>query len=268
MLAILFGLQTFAKDKENAHIRIRCDNTTAVNVIKNMGSSHSEKCNKLAKFQFNSTCVIKDPEQQGREDLCFTGLVDSKLVRQSVPNDKETTDTLQSQSGATQITESTKRTTSNMEQSEPSGVPLIRKSIDRYDLSPSAREILMASWRSGTTKQYQTYLDRWKKYCQEHKVDLFNTVLKHPIEFLVSLYKAGLCYSAINTARSALSAMLICKDGFKFGEHPLVCRYVKVVFELKPALPRYSEVWDVNIVLDYLKMFEDISEKYHLRSLH
>jgi hypothetical protein len=49
MLAILFGLQTFAKDKENTHIRIRCDNTTAVNIIKNMGTSHSEKCNKLAK---------------------------------------------------------------------------------------------------------------------------------------------------------------------------------------------------------------------------
>ena len=213
---------------------------------------------RLSSFQFNSTCIIKDPERQGRGDLCFAGLVNPKLVRQSVPNDEETTDTPQSQSGATQITESTKRTTSNMEQSEPSGVPLIRKSLDRYDLSPSAREILMASWRSGTTKQYQTFLDRWKKFCQEHKVDLFNPDLKHPIEFLVSLYKAGLGYSAINTARSALSTILICKDGFKFGEHPLVCRYMKGVFELKPALPRYSEIWDVNIVLDYLKTFKDL----------
>ena len=86
----------------------------------------------------------EDPERQGRGDLCFTRLVNSKLVHQSIPNYEETTDTPQSQSGATQITESTKRTTSNMEQSEPSGVPLIRKSLDRYDLSPSAQEILMA----------------------------------------------------------------------------------------------------------------------------
>lgn len=49
MLAILLGLQTFAQDKENSHIRIRCDNTTAVNIINHMGTSHSEKCNKLAK---------------------------------------------------------------------------------------------------------------------------------------------------------------------------------------------------------------------------
>ena len=37
MLAILFGPQTFAKGKSNAHVRIMCDNTTAVNVINHMG---------------------------------------------------------------------------------------------------------------------------------------------------------------------------------------------------------------------------------------
>ena len=117
----------------------------------------------------------------------------------------------------------------------------------------------MASWRSGTEKQYRSYLDRWKIYCSEHKVDLFNPDLKHPIEFLVSLYKTGLGYSAVNTARSALSTVRHCKDGCKFGDHPLVCRYMKGVFELKPALPRYSDIWDVNIVLDYLKTFNDLT---------
>ena len=49
MLAILFGLQTFAKDKSNTHIRIMCDNTTAVNVVNHMGTSHSDSCNSVAK---------------------------------------------------------------------------------------------------------------------------------------------------------------------------------------------------------------------------
>ena len=48
MLAILLGLQTFAKDKSNTHIRIICDNTTAVNVINHMGTSHSDPCNSVA----------------------------------------------------------------------------------------------------------------------------------------------------------------------------------------------------------------------------
>ena len=59
MLAILFGLQTFAKDKENTHIRVRCDNTTAVNIITHMGTSHSEECNKLAKAIWE-WCISKN----------------------------------------------------------------------------------------------------------------------------------------------------------------------------------------------------------------
>ena len=83
-------------------------------------------------------------------------------------------------------------------------------------------------------------------------MNLFNLDLKHSVEFLVSLYKTGLGYSAIKSARSALSTIL-CRDGYKFGEHPLVCRYMKSAFELKPALPQYSEIWDVKLVLDNLK---------------
>ena len=57
----------------------------------------------------------------------------------------------------------------------------------------------------------------------------------------------------MSTARSALSSIIILDNGLKFGEQPLVCRCLKGIFELKPALPKYSEIWDVNIVLGYLK---------------
>ena len=68
MLAMLFGLQTFAKDKENTHIRIRCDNTTVVNIIKNTGTSHSEKYNKLA-YQFGSG-VLAGAYGSGKLKFC------------------------------------------------------------------------------------------------------------------------------------------------------------------------------------------------------
>ena len=35
--------------KPNIHIRLRVDNTTAMNIINKMGSSHSNNCNSLAK---------------------------------------------------------------------------------------------------------------------------------------------------------------------------------------------------------------------------
>ena len=58
MLAILLGLQTFAKNKNNTHIRIMCDNTTAVNVINHMGTSHSDPCNSLAK-EIWEWCIVR-----------------------------------------------------------------------------------------------------------------------------------------------------------------------------------------------------------------
>jgi len=60
------------------------------------------------------------------------------------------------------------------------------------------------------------------------------------LEFLTSLYRQGLGYSAINTARSVLSAIITLGDKTTFGEHPLVTCFMKGIFELKPSLPRYT----------------------------
>ena len=61
----------------------------------------------------------------------------------------------------------------------------------------------MASWRDGTSEQYHTYLKRWRQYCDDKDIDLFQPGVHNGVEFLVSLYKAGLGYSAVNTVRSA-----------------------------------------------------------------
>ena len=62
-----------------------------------------------------------------------------------------------------------------------------------------------------------------------------------------------LSYSAINTARSALSSYIILPDGTSLGQHRLVSRLLKDIFQTKPPLPRYSETWDVSIVLHYFQ---------------
>ena len=49
MLAAFLGLKTFANMKYNIHIRLRVDNTTAMNIINKMGTSHSDSCNSLVK---------------------------------------------------------------------------------------------------------------------------------------------------------------------------------------------------------------------------
>lgn len=70
----------------------------------------------------------------------------------------------------------------------------------------------------------------------------------------------GKGYSTINTARCALST-IICNDvGLTIGKFSSVKRLVKGVFELRPPLPRYTFIWDANIVLDYLKNFHPIQD--------
>lgn len=69
---------------------------------------------------------------------------------------------------------------------------------------------------------------------------------------MADLYQGGVGYSAVNTARSALSTAIVLPGGDKFGSHSLVTRFMKGVFETRPSLPRYNETWNIDIVLRYL----------------
>ena len=57
----------------------------------------------------------------------------------------------------------------------------------------------------------------------------------------------------MNTARCALSTLIILPNGHTVGTHPLISRFVKGVFVQRPPTPRYTEVWDVRILLNYLR---------------
>ena len=86
----------------------------------------------------------------------------------------------------------------------------------------------------------------------EREINPLQGALSDGLDFLQSLYDRGLKYSAINTARSALSSILVINN-VPFGQHELVCRFMKGIFTLRPALPRYSTIWDVSVVFKYLE---------------
>ena len=70
----------------------------------------------------------------------------------------------------------------------------------------------------------------------------------------------GLSYSAINTARSSLSAIGLIKEGIVVGSHPLVIKFMRGVYNLRPAQPRYSQTWDVSLVLKYLRTLSPVNK--------
>lgn len=130
---------------------------------------------------------------------------------------------------------------------------LIGKSLESSSLSSSAQNLILSSWRPGTLKQYQSYLSRWEQFCYAHNLEVYNPSAEQVVEFLTSLFTESLGYSAINTARSALSSIISTGGNPPIGEHPLVRRLMKGAFHLKPSLPKYSHIWDVGQLLSYLQ---------------
>ena len=76
----------------------------------------------------------------------------------------------------------------------------------------------------------------------------------------------GLTYSAINTARSALSSYITLENGTCVGQHPLVSRLMKGIFQEKPPRPKYTGIWDVSIVLSHLRSLSPV-DKLSLKKL-
>ena len=71
------------------------------------------------------------------------------------------------------------------------------------------------------------------------------------------LYEIGSSYSTINTALSMLSFILQFNSNLSlpFGQLPVVKRFMKGIFEPRPALPRYKSIWDVSLAWSFFTHF-------------
>ena len=88
--------------------------------------------------------------------------------------------------------------------------------------------------------------------------------------FLAEKYAAGLKYQSLNCYRLVLSSALLPVDGFQVGQHPLVARLLRGVFNRRPPEPRNTETWEVSRVLSYLRSLgpkEELSLKLHSQKL-
>ena len=65
------------------------------------------------------------------------------------------------------------------------------------------------------------------------------------------MYEQGLSYNSINSAKSAIATI-----HNPCANSSIVSRFLKGVFNMRPALPRYTCTFDVKIVLDYLEQLQ------------
>ena len=99
------------------------------------------------------------------------------------------------------------------QETPPNGMSCVRGALSHHKFSEEVTDVLMASWRSGTQKQYHTYLNKWMAFCGERKIAYYSPPLNEVLQFLVRLFNQGLSFSALITACSALSAIIITEGG-------------------------------------------------------
>ena len=68
----------------------------------------------------------------------------------------------------------------------------------------------------------------------------------------MSLHEKGLGYSTLNTARSAISTIVLPHNDVTIGSSPIISRFMRRIFKINPPTPRYKTTWDPHIVLNYL----------------
>ena len=148
----------------------------------------------------------------------------------------------------------------------------LRKAFSLRGDPTEAIDNIIASLAPATLKQYATALKTWWQFCQTHNENYYFPDTTNVLRLLNQEFKKGASYGSLNTLRSAIS--LISKE--KIGEDPLISRFLRGSFKLKPSNPKYDYTWDVNIVLKNLPLpLEDLSlqalsEKnyYIISSLH
>ena len=79
--------------------------------------------------------------------------------------------------------------------------------------------------------------------------------------FLYDLFKSGVGYSVMNTARSSLSTFINI-DGLPVSQYQVITRFMKGILNIKPALPKYKFTWDVGIVITYISKIDTNSLEY------
>ena len=136
--------------------------------------------------------------------------------------------------------------------SSASRVAYLRERYRDQELSEEAASLMLKSWRTKTNKSYDSLFGKWHSWCCSRGSDPFSGPIKEVVNFLANLHKEGYQYRSLNSYRSAISSVHERIDGYTVGQHPLITRLMKGVFNDRPPLPRYTCTWNVQTVLSYI----------------
>ncbi|XP_013419712.1 uncharacterized protein LOC106180300 [Lingula anatina] len=208
-------------------------------------------------FQCYSSCVKEDQRGKSRGYTGGATMANTSVVLNNAVADDQAATSFRQTERPLDSPIQTRTSASTFEKTEPHSLSPVRQRLQKIQVSERAQHIIMNSWRIGTKKQYNVYLTKWINYSRKNSIDVDNHNIADVLDFLAELFNDGGGYSALNTARSALSTFMFF-EGKPVGTHPLVIRFMKGVFESRPSLPRYCVIWDVASVLRFLETWHPL----------
>ena len=129
----------------------------------------------------------------------------------------------------------------------------LRKSHTAAGISERSSKLILSGWSKGTSSSYQSGWKKWSCWCSRREIDPFSCDIRHFLDFLSELFEDGLQHRTINSIRSAVSMTHDQVEGVPIGQHPLVTHLLKGVYNLRPPQPRYSDTWNVDMVIRHLQ---------------
>ena len=121
----------------------------------------------------------------------------------------------------------------------------------------TTEKILKNSIRDNTEKKYNVYWSQFVTYCEEQNIDINNVNIHQILDFLSKLFDRNLSISVIRAAKNAIAQHIHIPPYKKLSEHPLMNKYFKGLFNLRPPKQKFGFVWDVNIIFNYFRTLDD-----------
>ena len=143
---------------------------------------------------------------------------------------------------------------------EAASCSIIRETIRNRKIPEEIAEIITESWRHATKSKYEAIPKKWKQHALSRNEDPIDTSVESVLSFLHGMYTKGCLYSGLCGARSALSSVVCIKGFSKLSDHPMISRYLKRMFNRHLPLRKYTQIWDINQILDYYTNLPDNEE--------
>ena len=152
-----------------------------------------------------------------------------------------------------------KRSLTVSEASTFSSHPIVQ-SLERFSLPREIEEVILAAWKPKTAAKYKSFIDRWKLFCIRGSENCYTPSVNSALKLLYYLYKNGCYYFGLSSARSALSTIVHIDGYSKLSDHPLISKFMKGIYNQHPTLPRYVNIWDINVLWAYFEPLPTDSE--------